>query len=127
MIGYGLAGICRRWLVYPSDMMWPDQLQTSALLSAMHRNKNQPAGRWTISRYKLFLIVMVIMFGYGMLPQFIPFLAKPNIIPLIWPENKIANILFGLNRGLCLLPFTLSYEMVTAFLGSFPAFINYSN
>jgi hypothetical protein len=117
MLGYGLAGICRRWLVYPTDMMWPSQLQTSAFLNTMHRDRNVPAGRWTISRYRLFFISMACMFAYDIVPHLVPFLAQPNILPMIWPSSKIVNTLFGVTNGLALFPFTFSYQTVITFLG----------
>lgn len=117
MIGFGLAGVCRRWLVYPSDMIWPSVLQTSTFLNTMHRDKNIPIGRWTISRYKLFFISMIACFCYQILPQLIPFLAHPDFITPIWPNSKIVNTLFGMRYGLALLPITFSYQTIISFLG----------
>jgi hypothetical protein len=118
MIGYGLAGICRRWLVYPSDMIWPRVLQSCNFLNAMHQDKNYPVGRWTISRYRLFFLSAICMFGYSFLPQLIPFLGSLDFITPIWPDSKIVNILFGNSEGLGLLPLTLSYQTIVSFLGS---------
>jgi hypothetical protein len=117
MLGYGLAGLCRRWLVYPSDMIWPSVLQTTTFLNTMHRDKNEPVGRWTISRYRLFFLSMGGMFLYSFLPQLIPFLSKMDFITPIWPESKIVNTLFGENNGLALLTLTLSYQTIITFLG----------
>ena len=117
MIGYGLAGVCRRWLVYPSDMIWPSVLQTSTFLNTMHRDRNIPVGRWTISRYKLFFVAFVGCFVYSFFPQFIDFFSHMDILTLIWPTSKIVNLLFGMHRGLALLPLTLSWQTVVAFLG----------
>ena len=118
MIGFGLAGICRRWLVYPSDMIWPRVLQSSTFLNTMHRDKNVAVGWWTISRYKIFFISMIACFGYSFLPQFIPFLDKMDILTMIWPKSKIVNTLFGVNHGLALLPLTLSWQTVVTWLGN---------
>jgi OPT family oligopeptide transporter len=41
-IGYGIAGMCRRFRVYPSYCMWPSSLVTIALNSAFHNEKNTP-------------------------------------------------------------------------------------
>jgi len=118
MIGYGLAGICRRWLVYPAEMLWPSTLADCAFLNTLHRDKNYPVGSWTISRYKLFFVAMVASFGYAFLPQFLGFLGEVQIFTLIWPKSTIVNTLFGMKRGLALLPLTLSYQTAIAFLGS---------
>jgi OPT family oligopeptide transporter len=118
LIGYGFAGLCRRWLVYPPDMIWPSVLQTSNFLNTMHRDVNNPVGRWTISRYKLFFIAAIACFGYSFLPQFLPFMSDLDIFTILWPKSKIVNLLFGRRRGLALLPMTLSWQTVIAFLGT---------
>lgn len=117
MIGYGLAGLCRRWLVYPPDLIWPRALLTSNFLNTMHRDVNNPVGRWTISRYKLFFIAGIACFAYQILPQFISFLRSFPILPMIWPKSKIVNTLFGPNLGLALLSMTMSWQTVVTFLG----------
>lgn len=117
MIGYGLAGICRRWLVYPAEMLWPSTLADCTLLNTLHRERNYPVGMWTISRYKLFFIAMIACFGYSFLPQFLGILEVVQIFNLIWPKSATVNTLFGVKQGLALLPFTLSYQTVVTFLG----------
>lgn len=39
-IGYGIAGICRRFLVYPSYCVWPTSLVTMALNNSFHDGKS---------------------------------------------------------------------------------------
>jgi len=117
MIGYGLAGICRRWLVYPAEMLWPSTLADCTLLNTLHRERNYPVGRWTISRYRLFFVAMIVCFGYSFLPQFLGILEEIQIFNLIWPKSPIVNTLFGVKSGLALLPLTLSYQTVVMFLG----------
>lgn len=34
MLGFGLAGVCRRWLVWPAAMIWPSDLVNCALMYA---------------------------------------------------------------------------------------------
>jgi hypothetical protein len=116
MLGYGLAGVCRRWLVYPSDMIWPEVFQTTTFLNTMHRDKNEPVGSWTISRYRLFFLSMGGMFIYSWLPQCIGLLSSFEIITLIWPQSKIVNTVFGAQQGMGLFAMTLSYQTVIAFL-----------
>jgi hypothetical protein len=117
MIGYGLAGICRRWLVYPAEMLWPSTLADCTLLNTLHRERNYPVGMWTISRYKLFFIAMIACFGFAFLPQVLGIVEVVQIFNLIWPKSATVNTLFGVKQGLALLPFTLSYQTVVTFLG----------
>lgn len=60
-IGYGLAGLCRRFLVYPSYCVWPASLVTIALNTAFHSEGNIPVlgplkQVWRWSRLKFFAI-----------------------------------------------------------------------
>lgn len=66
-IGYGMAGILRRFLVYPSHCVWPASLVTIALNSAFHSDENLavkgPFSRWyTTSRLKFFTAAFTAMF-----------------------------------------------------------------
>ena len=99
-------------------MLWPSTLADCTFLNTLHRDRNYPVGRWTISRYKLFFIAMLACFGYSFLPQFLKILRQIEIFTLIWPKSTIANVLFGMDRGLALLPLTLSYQTVISLLGS---------
>lgn len=50
LMGYGLAGLTRRFLVYPASCIWPANMGTIALNRAFHNEKNFPANGWKISR-----------------------------------------------------------------------------
>lgn len=43
IIGYGLAGIARRFIVYPATAVWPGILPVLALNRSFHDDKNEPA------------------------------------------------------------------------------------
>jgi len=66
-VGYGLAGLTRRFLVYPSVAIWPASLNTIGLIKAFHSGQNEavkgPFGRlYTASREKVFLLAFLAMF-----------------------------------------------------------------
>jgi OPT family oligopeptide transporter len=66
-VGYGLAGLTRRFLVYPSVAVWPSCLAQIALNKAFHTTTNEPVqgpfGKiWRMSREKFFLITFIGMF-----------------------------------------------------------------
>ena len=53
--GYGLAGLARRFLVWPAAMIWPANLVNTSLLYALHENsesKPPKTNGWTIGRYR---------------------------------------------------------------------------
>lgn len=42
-VGYGIAGICRRFLVKPASMLWPQVLPSVAMFTAFHGGKHNLA------------------------------------------------------------------------------------
>ena len=62
-LGFSMAGLTRRVLVYPPAMIWPANLAQIALNKSFHSEVNLPANGWTISRLKYFL---AIFFAYGL-------------------------------------------------------------
>ena len=53
-IGYGIAGISRRYLVKPSAMMWPGVLPQVALLNSFHEKNAVTSTKYPMSRYDLY-------------------------------------------------------------------------
>jgi OPT oligopeptide transporter protein len=66
MLGYGVAGLLRKTLVYPSNMLYPTNLPTASLLESLHR-KEQSSGK----RMKVFRIGFIILFVWQAFPQYI--------------------------------------------------------
>lgn len=66
LLGYGVAGILRKTLVYPSKMLYPQQLPTASLLENLHRDKNATAGRM-----RVFYISFAVLFVWQAFPQYI--------------------------------------------------------
>jgi OPT family oligopeptide transporter len=96
IIGYGLAGIARKYLVWPAAMIWPTNLVQCALFRALHREAEPAVQGWTISRYRFFLYVMLGSFVWYWLPGYI-FQALSAFAFVTWivPNNVRANIVFG--------------------------------
>ncbi|PHH66526.1 hypothetical protein CDD81_7001 [Ophiocordyceps australis] len=105
-IGYGLAGLVRRFLVYPSYCVWPSSLVTIALNSALHEERGPsvpgPFGtQWSISRYRFLLYGFSAMFVYFWLPNYLfQVLSYFSWVSWIAPENRELNILAGMQNGL---------------------------
>lgn len=64
LIGYGLAGLLREVLVYPSHMLWPMNIPVTSLLETLHRDKAE-----TRARLKLFYIVFFFMLVWEIFPE----------------------------------------------------------
>jgi len=41
LLGYGMAGVLRKSLVYPTKMLWPGILPLSSLIETLHRDKSE--------------------------------------------------------------------------------------
>ncbi|KAJ9131719.1 OPT family small oligopeptide transporter [Pleurostoma richardsiae] len=121
LIGIGLAGLCRRFLVWPSAMMWPNQFANTSLFYALHDKRKSDgahANGWTISRYRYFFYVLVGMFCYYWIPAVLwQGLSVFAFITWIRPNNVVLNQLFGGFTGLSLIPITFDWTYISAYLG----------
>ena len=66
-LGYGLAGLSRRFIVWPAWCIWPNSLSTLALGKALHTGLNEPVRGpfnrvYTWSREKYFMVMFGAMF-----------------------------------------------------------------
>lgn len=109
-IGYSLAGITRRFLVYPSYCVWPDSLVTIALNASFHGNANPRVEGpfktlWKMSRLRFFCIAGIAMFFYFWVPNTL-FGALTYFAWMTWisPDNKYLTLITGSNNGLGLNP-----------------------
>ncbi|KAI2468876.1 OPT-domain-containing protein [Annulohypoxylon bovei var. microspora] len=105
-IGYGMAGIIRRFLVYPSYCVWPSSLVTIALNAAFHNDRNTPVespfGKiFTVSRIRFFCITFAAMFVYFWFPNYI-FTALSVFSWITWisPNNVNLSAVTGFYNGL---------------------------
>lgn len=122
-IGYGLAGLCRRFLVYPSYCVWPSSLVTIALNSAFHSEGNIPVPGplrkiWRWSRLKFFSITFAAMFVYFWFPNYI-FAGLSYFSWMTWiaPDNANLSVVTGAYSGLSLNPFpTWDWNVFTYFV-----------
>ncbi|CEJ90946.1 Putative Oligopeptide transporter OPT superfamily [[Torrubiella] hemipterigena] len=105
-IGYGLAGLTRKFLVYPSYCVWPTSLVTIALNTALHNEENHSVigpfkQVWHMSRYKFFLVTFAAMFCYFWFPNYLfEVLSYFSWMTWIAPKNMHLDILTGFKNGL---------------------------
>ncbi|KAG6100655.1 hypothetical protein E4U30_004141 [Claviceps sp. LM220 group G6] len=114
ILGYGFAGMARRFLVRPSGMIWPGTLMSAAMFSTLHKQDNKPANGWTISRWKFFYVVWIGAFSFYFLPGLLmPALSYFSVITWFAPNNVIIANLFGVTSGLGLFPMTFDWAQIT--------------
>ncbi|KAF9407048.1 hypothetical protein BGZ94_002843 [Podila epigama] len=116
MLGYGMAGVLRRYLVYPAAMIWPANLVQVALFNTLHQDEVLQPGQWT--RFRFFLAATICMFIYQWIPGFLfPVLSSIAWICWIKPDNLVLAQLTGAN-GLGIGAISLDWNNIVAFLGS---------
>ncbi|KAI1432012.1 OPT-domain-containing protein [Xylaria sp. CBS 124048] len=118
ILGYTFAGMARRFLVRPSGMIWPGTLMSAAMFSTLHKEKNEPANGWKVSRWHFFFLVWICSFSFYFLPGLlVPALSYFNVITWFAPDNVVVANLFGVVSGLGLFPITFDWAQV-AYIGS---------
>jgi len=115
MIGYGLAGIMRSFLVYPTFAVYPHIVPTVQLFDALHRGQGFLLQR---KRLKIFWIVFISIFIWEWFPEYIaPTLVGISVFCLSNQKSAWFTRIFGGaagNEGLGL--FALSFDW--AYIGS---------
>lgn len=115
LLGLAFASFCRRFLVWPSSMIWPANLPKAALLNSLHGVKTTDHNTHKgMSRFKFFWIVFGALFCYQFFPTYIfTLLSIGNWFCLIAPDNVVLNQMLGTQSGLGLLPFTFDWTVIS--------------
>ncbi|VAI59667.1 unnamed protein product [Triticum turgidum subsp. durum] len=64
VLGYGWAGLMRKYVVEPAHMWWPSTLVQVSLFRALHEKEESPKGSRQISRSKFFLVALICSFAF---------------------------------------------------------------
>ncbi|KAM3445898.1 hypothetical protein NHJ13734_000075 [Beauveria thailandica] len=118
-----LAGITRRFLVYPSFCVWPEALVTIALNASFHDEANPGVAGpfktfWKISRLRFFCIAGGLMFVYFWVPNTL-FAGLSFFAWMTWiaPDNHLLTTITGSRNGLGLNPIpTFDWNIATFFI-----------
>ncbi|WOO86208.1 Glutathione transporter 1 [Vanrija pseudolonga] len=100
LTGLSMAGIVRRFVVFPASMLWPGCLVTTTTLNILHAESDGAVGA-KITRLKFFILVSVVAFFWYFVPGFL-FTGLSYFSWLCWikPNNATVNQLFGVTTGL---------------------------
>ncbi|RAH72932.1 OPT superfamily oligopeptide transporter [Aspergillus aculeatinus CBS 121060] len=114
MLGFGLAGLARRWLVYPAALIWPSSLSSTVLFRALHEPESRATvNGWKMSRYRFFAYFTAIGFVIYWFPDYIwTSLSTFAFATWIAPKNQKVNTIFGMNSGLGLIPISLDWTQI---------------
>jgi hypothetical protein len=76
-IGYGIAGLTRRFLVKPKTMIWPSILSQVALYTTLHESRfkvpsvfSKLGKSWNIPRFTFFWLAFAAIFIYTWIPEY---------------------------------------------------------
>ncbi|KAH0716485.1 hypothetical protein KY290_006839 [Solanum tuberosum] len=116
ILGYGWAGMLRRYLVDPVDMWWPSNLAQVSLFRALH--EKEPKTR-SLTRMKFFLVFMAASFAYYALPGYLfPILTFFSWVCWAYPHSITAQQIGSGYHGLGVGAFTLDWAGISAYHGS---------
>ncbi|GLJ41294.1 hypothetical protein SUGI_0854740 [Cryptomeria japonica] len=115
ILGYGWAGLLRKYLVEPAHMWWPSNLVQVSLFRTLHeREKNKG-----LSRMQFFTIFMVVSFAYYVLPGYLfTILSFFSWVCWISPHSVTANQIGSGFHGLGIGAVTLDWAGISSYLGS---------
>ncbi|KAJ1020916.1 hypothetical protein NDA18_005763 [Ustilago nuda] len=115
-IGFGLAGMCRRFLVWPASMIWPQNLVSATILNTLHAEEDGTDGSMT--RFRFFTVVATGAFFFYFVPGYLfTALSFFNWVCWIWPNSIPVNLVFGTVRGLGFSVLTFDWTQII-FIGS---------
>ncbi|KAG0283860.1 hypothetical protein BGZ96_011767 [Linnemannia gamsii] len=115
-LGYGMAGVLRRYLVYPAAMIWPNNLVQVAMFNTLHKDEDLQPGQW--SRFKFFIVATVCMFTYQWIPGFLfPVLSAIAWVCWIDPKNHVLATIGG-TKGLGVGAISLDWNNIVSYLQS---------
>ncbi|KAJ7643023.1 peptide transporter MTD1 [Mycena polygramma] len=119
LMGYGLGGIMRAFLVYPTYMVFPSLLPTVQLFDALHRGKRIFLQK---KRVKFFWACFIAIFCWEWFPEFIaPTLTGISIFCLANRKSAWFTRIFGGaagNEGLGVFAFCFDWNYVGGSLGA---------
>ncbi|KAF8023294.1 hypothetical protein BT93_F0709 [Corymbia citriodora subsp. variegata] len=116
LLGYGWAGMLRRYLVDPVEMWWPSNVAQVSLFRALHEREHKSKG---CTRMRFFLIAMAASFVYYAFPGYLfTILTFFSWVCWAWPHSITAQQVGSAYHGLGVGAFTFDWAGISAYHGS---------
>ncbi|XP_060961180.1 oligopeptide transporter 7-like [Cannabis sativa] len=117
VLGFGWAGVFRRYLVEPAAMWWPQNLVQVSLFRALHEKEKRPKG--SLTRNQFFLIAFICSFAYYVVPGYLfSRLTSLSWFCWIFPASILAHQLGSGLRGLGIGALGFDWSSIASYLGS---------
>ncbi|EOY15529.1 Oligopeptide transporter 2 [Theobroma cacao] len=114
VLGYGWAGIMRKFVVEPAQMWWPSSLVQVSLFRAMHEKDSK-----RMSRGKFFLIALICSFSWYVFPGYLfPTLSAISWVCWAFPKSVTAQQIGSGMDGIGIGSFAIDWSVIASFLGS---------
>ncbi|XP_052191094.1 oligopeptide transporter 4-like [Diospyros lotus] len=117
VLGYGWAGLLRKYVVEPAHMWWPSTLVQISLFRTLHEKEDTDGKR--VTRAKFFVIAMTCSFLWYLVPGYF-FQTLQSISWVCWafPHSVTAHQLGSGFSGLGFGAFSLDWSAIASFLFS---------
>ncbi|GMH09568.1 hypothetical protein Nepgr_011409 [Nepenthes gracilis] len=117
LLGYGWAGLFRKYLVDSPYMWWPGNLVQVSLFRTLHEKDKR--GKGGITRLQFFLMVVVASFAYYIIPgYFFPTISCLSVLCWIWKDSITVQQLGSGLHGLGIGSFAFDWNTIAGFLGT---------
>ncbi|GLU16046.1 hypothetical protein SLE2022_324960 [Rubroshorea leprosula] len=118
VLGYGWAGLLRKYVVEPAHMWWPSTLVQISLFRTLHETEEND-GKRHISRVKFFVIALICSFCWYIFPGYL-FQTLQSISWVCWafPHSVTAHQIGSGRHGLGIGALTLDWATVSSFFYS---------
>ncbi|CAG7894330.1 unnamed protein product [Brassica rapa] len=117
VLGFGWAGIFRKYLVEPAAMWWPANLVQVSLFRALHEKEERAKGGLT--RTQFFLIAFICSFAYYVFPGYLfQMLTSLSWVCWFFPSSVMAQQIGSGLHGLGIGAIGLDWSTISSYLGS---------
>jgi hypothetical protein len=123
--GFGLAGICRRYLVRPAAIIWPGNLSVIAVLNSLFEESDDTS-KYKTSRFKFYLWACFALAVYQFIPSyFAPIFKSIALLCILAPassSNSTLKLFGSPYEGLGIFSFTLDWTYASYLARKFVSF-----
>ncbi|KAH9040057.1 OPT oligopeptide transporter protein-domain-containing protein [Lactarius pseudohatsudake] len=123
LLGYGIGGLMRPVLLYPSKMLYPGVLPLVSMFDAFYQEGSTRKSEGNKKRLKLFYVAFFAIFIWEILPEWMfPLLTGFSVFCLANPRSTDFTRVFGGsngNEGLGLLSIGFDWQYISAGVNPF--------
>jgi hypothetical protein len=98
-LGFGMAGLARRFLVEPKQMIWPSILSSVALFHSFYDPPSKYDSMAGLSRFRFFWIATLVLFVYTWIPQYFFVTLQSFSLLCFMTSNRTVRFLASSSNG----------------------------